>query len=218
MSKESKKIAIELHILTECALMIALATVLSMIKVYEGPFGGSVTLLSMAPIIIVSMRHGVKIGLVTGFVHSVIQLVLGLSNVGWVPDFMGKVLCIVFDYLLPFTLLGFGGIFRNVKFTKNERVNTMIAALLGTLLVTFARFACHIVSGAVIWYALDLEWYADDPEHIVNLYPQWTFSLIYNGTYMIPEIIESAVGVPLLAAVVSKIKIRKNGINIRRMV
>ena len=73
------------HILAESAIMIALATVLSMIKVYEAPYGGSVTLLSMAPIIILSMRRGVKTGLVAGFVHSLIQLLLGLNNVAWVP-------------------------------------------------------------------------------------------------------------------------------------
>ena len=81
------------HILAESAIMIALATVLSMIKVYEAPYGGSVTLLSMAPIIILSMRRGVKTGLVAGFVHSLIQLLLGLNNVAWVPTPGGIVLC-----------------------------------------------------------------------------------------------------------------------------
>ncbi len=156
------------HILAESAIMIALATVLSMIKVYEAPYGGSVTLLSMAPIIILSMRRGVKTGLVAGFVHSLIQLLLGLNNVAWVPTPGGIVLCILFDYILPFTLLGLGGCFRNVRFCKNDTANLMVAAVLGTLLVTLLRFACHIVSGAVIWYALDLEWYAADPDHIVH--------------------------------------------------
>ncbi len=196
-----------LHVLTESALMVAMATVLSLIKVYEAPFGGSVTLLSMAPIIILSLRHGVKVGLAGGFVHSVIQLVLGLSNVAWVPDLGGKMLCILFDYLLPFTLLGLGGMFRGVRFTADERKNTILAALLGTLVVTLLRFGCHVVSGVVIWYALDLEWYADDPTHIVNRYPQLLFSLIYNGWYMVPEVAETAVGVPILASALRRVKI-----------
>ena len=70
-----------IHLLAESAIMVALATVLSMVKVYEAPYGGSVTLLSMAPIIILSMRRGVKTGLIAGFVHSLIQLLLGLNNV-----------------------------------------------------------------------------------------------------------------------------------------
>lgn len=194
------------RVLTECAMMIALATVLSMIKVYEAPFGGSVTLLSMAPIIILSMRRGLKVGVAAGFVHSVLQLLLGLANVGWVPDIGGKVLCILLDYILPFTALGFGGMFRNVKFTQNKRMNIIIQALLGTLVVTLFRFACHVLSGVVIWYALDLEWYADDPTHIVNQYSKWMFSLVYNATFMVPEIIETLVGTPILAAALAKVK------------
>lgn len=207
MSTETRKSAVSLHVLTECALMIALATVLSLVKIYEAPFGGSVTLLSMAPIIVLSMRHGVGVGLGAGFVHSLIQLVLGLSNVAWVPDLTGKILCILLDYILPFTLLGLGGIFRDVKFTKNARTNVIVSALLGTLLVTILRFGCHILSGVVIWYALDLEWYADDPTHIVNRYSQWIFSLIYNGWYMVPEIIETAIGTPIIAAALMKVKL-----------
>lgn len=202
MTNEKKKF--DLHVLTECALMIALATVLSLIKVYEAPFGGAVTLLSMAPIIVLSMHRGLGAGLAAGFVHSVIQLILGLSNVAWVPDVGGKVLCVLFDYIIPFTLLGLGGMLRGVKFTKDERTNIIVQALLGTLIVTVIRYLCHIVSGVAVWYALDLEWYADDPEHIVNKYSSWVFSAVYNGWYMLPEIIETCVGVPIICAAMSR--------------
>ena len=80
--------------------------------------------------------------------------------------------------------------------------------LLMTLLVTLLRFACHIVSGAVIWYALDLEWYADDPTHIVHKYGAWMFSVIYNGTFMLPEIVETVIGVPLLTKALSKVNMK----------
>ena len=198
-----------LHVLTECALMVALATVLSLIKVYEAPFGGSVTLLSMAPIIILSMHRGIGAGLAAGFVHSVIQLILGLSNVGWVPELGGKVLCILFDYIIPFTLLGLGGILRSVKFTDNDRTNIVIQSLIGALIVGLIRYICHIISGVAVWYSLDLEWYADDPSHIVNQYSSWAFSAIYNGSFMIPEIIETCVGVPIICAALSKILKKK---------
>ncbi|MGN1410127.1 MAG: energy-coupled thiamine transporter ThiT [Eubacteriales bacterium] len=207
MTNAKKKF--DLHVLTECALMVALATVLSLIKVYEAPFGGSVTLLSMAPIIILSMHRGLGAGLAAGFVHSVIQLILGLSNVGWVPDLGGKVLCILFDYILPFTLLGLGGFLRSVKFTKNDQVNIIIQSFIGALIVGLIRYICHIISGVAVWYALDLEWYADDPYHIVNQYTSWAFSSIYNGSFMIPEIIETCVGVPIICAALSKILKKK---------
>ena len=194
-----------IHILTESAIMVALATVLSMLKIWEAPYGGSVTILSMAPIIILSMRRGIKVGLFAGFAHSLIQLLLGLGTVAYVPTPMGIVVCVLTDYILPFTLLGLGGLFRNVKFTGNSTTNLFIAAALGALLVTLLRYACHIVSGAVIWYALDLEWYADDPSHIVFQYGPWMFSAIYNGGYMIPEVIATVVGTPILTKALSKV-------------
>lgn len=184
--------------LCECAIMVALATVLSMIKVYDAPYGGSVTLLSMAPIIVLSMMGGIKVGLAAGFANALVQLLLGLNNVAWVPTAWGIVLCIVLDYLLPFTALGLGGMFRRVRFTSKTAANTIFAALLGTVVVTGFRFLCHVVSGAVIWYSLNLEWYAGDPAHIVHQYGPWLFSLIYNATFMVPEILETCIGVPLL--------------------
>lgn len=186
------------HILVECAMMIALATVLSLIKLYDAPFGGSVTLLSMTPVIFISYLHGVRVGLTTGLVYSLLQLLLGLSSVAWVPDLSGKLLCILLDYILPFTLLGLGGMLRNVRLSSSDRRNVMLTSFLGTLAVTLLRFACHILSGVVIWYALDLGWYADDPTHIVHRYSSWIFSIIYNGGFMIPEIVETCIGVPLI--------------------
>lgn len=195
------------HILTESAVMVALATVLSMLKIWEAPYGGSVTVLSMSPIIILSMRRGIKVGLFAGFVHSLIQLLLGLNNVSYIPTPTGILICVLTDYILPFTLLGLGGLFRNAKFSGNETVNLFVAAVLGVLLVCVLRFACHVVSGAVIWYALDLEWYADDPDHIVFRYGPWMFSMIYNGGYMLPETIATVVGTPILTKALSKVKI-----------
>lgn len=194
------------RMLAECAVMVALATVLSMLKIWEAPYGGSVTVLSMAPIIILSLRRGIKVGLAAGFVHSLIQLLLGLGTVAYVPTPVGIVLCCLLDYILPFTLLGLGGLFRNVKFSQNRYTNIIVAAILGALLVTVVRYVCHIVSGAVIWYELDLEWYADDPTHIVNLYGPWLFSAIYNGWFMIPEIIATVIGTPILARALANVK------------
>ena len=194
------------RILTESAIMVALATVLSLLKIWEAPYGGSVTVISMAPIIILSLRRGVKTGLLAGFAHSLIQLLLGLNNVAWIPDAGGIVVCILTDYILPFTLLGLAGCFRNVKFTGSEKTNLILSAVLGTLLVCLLRYLCHVVSGAVIWYALDLDWYADDPTHIVHKYGAWMFSAIYNGGYMLPETIVTTVATPILYAALSKIK------------
>ena len=94
--------------LVECALMIALGTVLANIKIFEMPNGGSITLLSMLPFILVSYRHGTKWGLFTGFVNSLLQMLLGFYAPP-APGLLPLVGMILLDYVLAFTLLGLAG-------------------------------------------------------------------------------------------------------------
>ena len=82
------------RVLVECALMVAIGTVLANIKIFTMPNGGSVTLLSMLPFVLVSFRHGVKWGLFTGLVNGCLQMLLGF----WAPPtptfiyFLGEIL------------------------------------------------------------------------------------------------------------------------------
>ena len=96
--------------LVECALMIALGTVLANIKIYELPNGGSVTLFSMLPFVLISFRHGVKWGLFTGFVNSLLQMLLGFYAPP-APGLLPLVGMILLDYVLAFTLLGLADAF-----------------------------------------------------------------------------------------------------------
>ena len=92
------------QIMVECALMIALATVLGYIPIFEMPQGGSITLCSMAPIILAAHRNGLKWGLFTGFVHSLIQMLLGFKNVLYCttsPAMVGCILCHRFHRTRP---------------------------------------------------------------------------------------------------------------------
>src|SRR5699024_4237527 len=93
------------RILVECALMIAAGTVLSNIKIYELPNGGAVTFLSMLPFVLVSFRHGVKWGLFTGFVNSLLQMLLGFYAPP-VPSFLYFLGEVLLDYVLAFMALG----------------------------------------------------------------------------------------------------------------
>ncbi len=68
--------------LAVCAIMVALGAVLSLVKVVQMPFGGSVTLLSMLPCAMVSVMLGLKWGLAASFVESVIQLAFGITMDG----------------------------------------------------------------------------------------------------------------------------------------
>ena len=159
--------------LTESAMMIALATLLSMAKLLEMPYGGSVTMASMLPLVIVAYRYGMKWGLLTGFAFGAVQFALGTKNIGYLPvkDFASVATLIVADYLLAFAVLGFGGIFR--KPCKRQAT----ALVLGSVLVAILRYLCHVISGWTVWAQFDLT------------KAGLLYSLSYNATYMLPEML-----------------------------
>ncbi|MBC8545504.1 energy-coupled thiamine transporter ThiT [Clostridiaceae bacterium NSJ-31] len=169
------------QIMVECALMIALATVLGYIPIFEMPQGGSITLCSMAPIILAAHRNGLKWGLFTGFVHSLIQMLLGFKNVLYCTTFPAMVGCILLDYVIAFTALGLAAA------VEKPFKNKLVGIGVGSVVVGLIRYLCSFLSGILIWGG-----YA--PEDM----PVWLYSLTYNGSYMIPEIIITAVAVVLL--------------------
>lgn len=165
------------------AIMVAMATVLSLIQPFSLPMGGSVTLFSMVPIITVAWLYGPKWGLLTGGVMAIIQLLFGLNNFGYVSGIGAYLILILADYIVPFTLLGLGGIFRGK--IKNDAV----AIGVGSFMVCFIRFLCHFVSGITIWAS----WADNKTWKAILLY-----SLTYNGSYMLPETILTVLGCVLL--------------------
>ncbi len=153
--------------LVSSAMMIALATVLSMITIVKMPLGGSLTPLSMLPICVVSLRYGVKWGVFTSFVYALVQLALDLSSVlSWGLTPLSVAACILLDYLLAFTVLGTAGMFRS----KGN-----IGAVCGIAAAILLRYICHILSGATV-FAIWCEW--DNA---------WWYAVCYNGAFMLPE-------------------------------
>ena len=132
------------RIMVECALMIALGTILANIKIYELPNGGSITLFSMVPFILVSFRHGVKWGLFTGFVNSLLQMLLGFYAPP-APGLLPLVGMILLDYVLAFSFLGLACVF--AKPFKNKLVGVAV----GSAAVCVLRFLCSFLSGVLIW-------------------------------------------------------------------
>lgn len=158
--------------LTECALMIALSTVLSVFKLFELPYGGSITLASCLPLVVLSYRHGVRYSVPSALCASLIQALLGLKNFSYFTTWQSIVALLVFDYVIAFAIFGFSGIFK--KIIKIQSVS-MIA---GAVFASVIRYICHVISGATIWAGLSI------PTEAALLY-----SLSYNATYMIPETI-----------------------------
>ncbi len=199
--------------LTTSAIMLALSTALAMIcavlPFLNLPFGGGYTIASMLPIVVVSYMYGVKWGFSVAGVYSVIQIVMDLylakgSTIMalFTPnsdDFMGygvAVAILIIDYLVAYTLLGFGGIFRN------KIKNKTLAIVLGAVLALSLRYLAHIISG-YIFYGAWAEWFFTQENFyrigglILNTFSgKWlslAYSVFYNGLYMVPEIVITAV-------------------------
>ena len=167
--------------LVECGLMVALAMVLSFIPIFEMPMGGSITLCSMVPIVLVSFWHGWKWGLLAGGTNGVIQLLLGIKNVMVCKTIWAAIGCISLDYLIAFTVIGLSCVF------AHGWKHRLLGIGVGTAIAGLIRYLCSFLSGILLWgqYA---------PEDM----PVWLYSLIYNGSYMIPEIILTVIVVVLI--------------------
>ena len=166
--------------ITVSAILIALASVLSLIKIWQNPWGGSVTLLSMLPIVLISVIFGVKWGLFSSFVYALIQIGIDLAGMmGWGMDIRMWIGAIVFDYLLAYTVIGLSGLFRN---------KGIVGICIGTALALAIRFISHFISGYIffdVWM----------PESFSN---PALYSVVYNGTYMLPELITTVVALWIL--------------------
>lgn len=163
--------------LTESAVMIALAFILSFLKVVDMPYGGSVTAFSMLPIIIIAFRYGTGWGLASGFAFSLLQMLMGLSSLSYATSAVAAVAIILLDYIVAFTVLGLGGVFRTAV---KDQGNAMA---LGALLTCVLRYICHVISGCTVWAGVSI------PTSDGLLY-----SLGYNATYMIPETLITIMG------------------------
>ena len=156
-----------LRALCEGAIMVALATALSYLKLLELPQGGSVCI-GMLPVFLYSARWGVGPAFLTSFAYGLLQLLLD-GAYAWGPTSM------LLDYLLAFGVLGVAGFFHGKKG----------GVYVGTVIGCVCRFIVHFISGITIYRIYE-------PKNIpgfgtfdnANLY-----SLVYNGSYMLPNML-----------------------------
>ena len=172
--------------LCEAGIMIALSTVLAMLKLIDMPYGGSVTFAQMLPIVIYGYRHGIKYGMGAALTASVIQLLLGLENFSYLPlvTWYSIVVLALLDYIVAYSAFGIAGLLK-------KKMNYRRAMLLGGLCASVIRYLCHVISGFTAWTAFDI------PDGAVMLY-----SVGYNATYMIPETIVLLTAIYYLASAI----------------
>lgn len=154
--KKSKKISTKQ--LVFCAMAIALASVTSMLKIYEFPFGGTITFFSMLFICLAGYFYGPATGILSAFSYGVLQFLLD-------PYILFPIQVIV-DYLLAFGALGLAGIFHK---SKNGLIKGYILGILG-------RYVFVVISGWIFFGEYAWEGWGALP-----------YSMAYNGAYVFTE-------------------------------
>ena len=174
--EKKKETATNIKRLVLTAVLIGLGTALSLVKLWKMPLGGSVTLLSMLPIALISIEYGVGWGLTGAFAYSLLQLALDLAEVlSWGLSAGAVVGCIFLDYIFAFTAIGLSGLFRK---------KGVVGICSGVLVALFLRFVFHIISGTVIFDV----WL---PDGWAN---PFVYAICYNGLFMLPELVMTMAG------------------------
>ena len=145
--------------LAEISISIALACVFHFIKLWEMPQGGSVSL-AMVPILFISYRRGAKAGITAGIIYGLLSIIF--DGVIYHP------MSIFLDYLFAFGVLGIAGFFRANAW----------GVILGSAAAVLGRFFFSLMSGVFLFAS-----YAPEGQS------PWIYSLIYNGSYMLPELL-----------------------------
>lgn len=164
------------RILVECAIMLALSFALSFIG-FEMPMGGKVTPASMLPLFLVAIHLGVGSTLITTALYSLLQIwqaYLAGNVFVYCQDGATLALCVIFDYVLPFTLPFIITALFAKLWKRNDREGFIYVGMILGLVI---RFVSHFISGILIWG----QW-AEDMSPAL-------YSFLYNGTFMLPELI-----------------------------
>lgn len=157
--KESKPLSTKQLVFSAAAMALGIVT--SMIKFFDLPMGGSITLFSMLFIVLIGYWYGPTVGIMTAVAYGLLQFVIE-------PVFYSVPQMIV-DYPLAFGALGLSGFFQN---SKHGLIKGYILGVLG-------RYVFAFLSGLLFFAS-----YAEGTGMSAPVY-----SLAYNGFYLIPEAI-----------------------------
>jgi len=180
---EKSNVRFQTRILAELIVFSVLSAILYAIRPFPGfPFGGAVSLGSMVPTMWLSLRRGIRVGLIAGAVFGVLALFIDIILLGASAVIATPVQAIL-EYPVAFGLIGLTGVLH---------IKTVPAAIAGATLSVFLRFLVHYFVGAFIWVYV----YAFPPE-----WGQWLWPAVYNGSFLAAELIISGI---LLAIIVNR--------------
>ena len=146
--------------LCEGAALAAMAQILSWLKLWELPQGGSVNI-GMLPVVFFAVRWGAGRGLVCALAYSVLQLIFD-GGYAWSWQ------SIIGDYIAAFTLMGLAGVFRGVRG----------GIFCGCALASILRFLSSWITGATVWAE-----YMPEEFFGATMTSPWVYSALYNGFY-----------------------------------
>lgn len=149
------------RMLVEAGLCIAIAYVLHLIVLFQMPQGGSVKAANLVPLIIFSMRWGGKSGILCGVVYGLISFLLGAK-------YTLHYVSILLDYIVSYGAVGVTGFFNKSR----------AGASLGFVVSMILRWMSVVVSGAIVF-----------ADYAPKGQSPWIYSMIYNASYMVPELI-----------------------------
>ncbi len=212
------------RMMVESAMLLAIGVVLEIVsRMFLPPqtFGGQLTIVCMLPVVLISYRYGMKWGLFSAFVYALLQMAMGMDTVtaAFQPGYFGDgtmilnaFVMVLLDYLIAYTCLGLGGLFRN------KIKNNGLALMSGSIVALGCRYLAHLLSGYILfsgwaeWYFTQDGFPAWGTSLVEAVSPNllgWIYSAVYNGMYMIPEIILTAIASVLIARV-PKVVIKMN--------
>lgn len=164
-----------------CSMCLALAAVTSLIKVFELPNGGSVTLCSMLFAMLPGWFYGAGTGFLCGLIYGLLQFVLG-------PYFLTP-LQFLFDYIFAFLIMGVSGFFCR---RKNGLVIGYVAAVFGRWVMATIAGLIWVSLGSAVWEG----------------WPPLPYSMAYNASYIGLEAVVTLVilQIPAVRTALNRIK------------
>ncbi|MBY4973122.1 energy-coupled thiamine transporter ThiT [Streptococcus suis] len=157
----------KLHVLTEIAIFSAIALVFDKLPLFTMPQGGSVSLV-MLPILLLSLRHGWLVGILSGLIVGTIQLFYG--------GYFLNLFQVFLDYVLSYAGIGFAGIAATFLHKQSKLSQASLFISLASLLGGSIRLLATYLSG-IIFYA----------DYAPADKPVWIYSFIYNISYILPS-------------------------------
>ncbi|NIO37683.1 energy-coupled thiamine transporter ThiT [Candidatus Bathyarchaeota archaeon] len=170
------KLGFEAKILAEIIVFAALSAVLYTIRPFSLPYGGAVTIGSMVPVLWLSLRRGYRVGFAAGAIFGLLALLIDVMLLPYSP--ITNPLQVVVEYPIGFGVLGLAGLFRR---------RSVALSIIGVGVSVLTKFLLHFGAGIVFWaYTVPQDW---NPV---------AWSAVYNGSFLIPEFVISAIIVYIL--------------------